>query len=256
MEISLHPASSLAGFYIAPAQKGEAVMTVITISRQFGSYGDEIANKLCEILDYQYFDKHLMMQAATAAGLSEQEIVDYSEESYKVRNFLERMFSRSQPVSQVRVWKENAQGTREPESIILTEDVALDLEQKAIQHAHHIGNVVIVGRGGQVILQNEPDVLHVRIEAPLETRLQRVRDQWRPHETRVDLRRTAQDMIVEKDAVSADYLQHFYNVRWDDPALYHVIVNTGKLSIEQAADMIAHLARELSPQTENMVAMH
>lgn len=223
-------------------------MTVITISRQFGSYGDEIANKLCEILGYQYFDKHLMMQAATDAGLSEQEIVDYSEENYKVRNFLERMLGGPQTVAQVRVWKEDIQGVRIYDSVALTEETALALVQKAVHHAHQLGNVVIVGRGGQVILQHEPDVLHVRIEAPLETRLQRVREEWQPFTTRVDLRRAAQDMILEKDAVSAEYLKHFYNVRWDDSSLYHVIINTDKLGIDQAAQMLAQLVKKFSPQ--------
>ncbi len=223
-------------------------MTVITISRQFGSYGDEIANKLCEVLGYQYFDKHLMIQAATAAGLSEQEVVDYSEENYKVRNFLERMLGGPQTVAQIRVWKEDAKGARASESIALTEEAALDLVKKAIQHAHRLGSVVIVGRGGQVILQNEPDVLHVRIEAPLETRLLRVREQWQPFTTSLDLRRAAQDMILEKDAASAEYLQHFYNVRWDDSSLYHLIINSEKLGIDQAAQMLAQLVSEFSPQ--------
>ena len=228
-------------------------MTVITISRQFGSYGDEIAQKLCEILGYQYFDKRLVMQAASEAGLSEQEIMDYSEENYKVRNFLGQILSRPQTLGHVRIWKEDAQGIRSPDAIPLTEETALDLVQKAIRHAHQIGNVVIVGRGGQVILQNEPDVLHVRVEAPLETRIQRVK-QWQPYETSLGLRRTAQDIIEKKDAVSADYLQRFYNVRWDDSMLYHIIINTEKLSIDQAANMLAHTAREFSPRLEGMAA--
>lgn len=226
-------------------------MTVITISRQFGSLGDEIAQKLCEVLGYQYFDKRLVMQAASEAGLSEQEIMDYSEENYKVHNFLDRMLSRPQTLGHVRVWKEDAQGIRSPDAIPLTEDTALDLVQKAIRHAHQVGNVVIVGRGGQVILQNEPDVLHVRVEAPLETRIQRVK-QWRPLETSVDLRRAAQDLIEQKDAASADYLQSFYNVHWDDPALYHIILNTEKLSIDQAVSLLAHMAREFSLQPEGV----
>lgn len=229
-------------------------MTVITISRQFGSYGDEIAKKLCEILGYRYFDKHLMMQAAAAAGLSEQEIVDYSEENYKVRNFLERMLGGPQTVAQVHVWREDAKGMRIPETIALTEDIALGLVQKAIRYAHQVGNVVIVGRGGQVILQNEPDVLHVRIEAPLEIRIQRVRKQGQPNETSLGLRRMAQDLILEKDTASADYLQHFYNVRWDDPDLYHLIINTDKLSIDQAANMLVQLTREFAPQVEIVAA--
>jgi cytidylate kinase len=229
-------------------------MTVITISRQFGSYGDEIAKKLCELLDYHYFDKALMLQAAAAAGLSEQEIVDYSEENYKLQNFLDRLLRGPQPIARVHVWKEDAKGTRAAEAVALTETSALELVQKAIQYAHRLGNVVIVGRGGQVLLQNEPDVLHVRIEAPLETRILRVREQWRPDGTQLDLRRLAQDLIQEKDAASADYLQHFYNVRWDDPNLYHLILNTGKLGIDQAVDLLVLLAQEFSSHPEELAA--
>jgi CMP/dCMP kinase len=246
----IKPASLLAGFLLLQ-QKGE-LMTVITISRQLGSLGDEIAQKLCAVLNYRYFDKYLVMRAAKEAGLAEQEIVDYGEENYKVRNFLDRMLDRPQTLAQVRVWKEGVEGALNQEAVTLTEEVALELVQRAIHYAYQLGNVVIVGRGGQVILQNEPDVLHVRVEAPIETRLQRIREAWRPHETRVDLRRTAQDTIEHKDAASAEYLQHFYHVRWDDPALYHVIINTGKLDIDQAVLMIAHLARELAPQVEKV----
>ena len=225
-------------------------MTVITMSRQFGSYGDDIAKKVCEILDYRYFDKALMLQAATAAGLSEQEIVDYSEDNYKVRNFLNRLFGGPQTVAQVSVWKEDQQGNRFHETLDLSEASALALIQRAIEYAHEIGNVVIVGRGGQALLQDLADVLHVRIEAPLENRLERVRGQVPPDEGRLDQRRSAQDLIQEKDAASADYLQHYYNVRWDDLNLYHIVINTGKMSVEQAADLIVRLAEQIHPEPE------
>lgn len=229
-------------------------MTVVTISRQFGSYGDEIAQKLCEILNYRYFDKYLVMQAAREAGLSEQEMVDYSEENYRARNFLDRMLGRPQALGQVKRWREDTQETLTPDSMLLTEQIALEIVQKAIRYAHRTGNVVIVGRGGQVVLQEEPDALHVRVEAPLETRILRVRDAWQPYETSVDLRRAAQDAIERKDAASADYLRRFYNVRWDDPALYHVIINTGKMEVDQAAQMLAALVREFTPQFEKQTA--
>jgi len=66
-------------------------MAAITISRQIGSGGDAIAARVCEILDYQYFDKRLMTQVAEEVGLSERELVDYSEDHYTVQNFIERL---------------------------------------------------------------------------------------------------------------------------------------------------------------------
>jgi len=229
-------------------------MTVITISRQFGSYGDEIARKICEVLEYHYFDKELIMHAAASVGLSEEEIVDFSEEDFKVQNFLQRLLEGKRTYAQVHVWKENKGGIRMPETVELTETAVLDLIQKAIYYAHQIGNVVIVGRGGQVLLQNEPDVLHVRIEAPFETRLLRVRKHWLENETQVSQRRMAQDLIVERDEASANYLQHFYQVRWDDPSLYHLIINTEKLGIDQAVNLLTHLTRQFNPIREEFFA--
>jgi len=235
-------------------EQEEAAMTVITISRQYGSLGDEIARRVCEILNYHYFDHDLILKAAVAAGISEDEIVDFSEDNYKVRNFLERLFGARQTTAHIRIWKKDAVGVRSRDVEELTESGSLELIQKAILYAHNLGEVVIVGRGGQVLLQNEPDVLHIRIEAPLETRLLRVRDDWRPDETRVDLRRTAQDLITEKDNASADFIRQFYGAEWDDPALYHVILNTGKVSVEQAADLIVLMAREIMPAQEGAPA--
>jgi len=224
-------------------------MAVITISRQYGSGGNELARRIREILDYQIFDKRMVVKAAADVGLSEQEIVDYSEENHKVRSFLDRLFNTSTAVSEGRIWREDATGIRSVESVVLHEDALLTLVQRAVRSAHSAGNVIIVGRGGQVILRDQPDVLHIRVEAPIESRIQRIKDQLRQDRQEyladVNLRRDAQDLITERDAASEDYLKRFYHIDWDDTSLYHLVINTGKLTIEQAADLITRLAIEM-----------
>jgi CMP/dCMP kinase len=220
-------------------------MAVITISRQFGSGGDEIADRVCQSLGYRHFDKRLIARAAAEAGFSEQQDLDFSEENYQVRNFMERLFSRSHPVARVRVWKESTTGVRVAEEMQLTEDHALALVQKAVEVAYQNGNVVIVGRGGQILLKKYPDVLHVRIEAPMEDRIQRVKLQLKlekqmPLDT-IETRRVAQDLIEQRDAASADYLNHFYGIDWSDPLHYHVVINSSKLSPDLAAQVIFDL---------------
>ena len=225
-------------------------MTVITISRQFGSGGDEIAQRVCEILGFRQFDKRLIEKAAAESGISEQEIIDYSEENHKVRSFLDRLFDRTPAVGQLHYWKEDTQGVRSVEVKPMTEDVALSLVQNAIHSAVNQGNLVILGRGGQVLLQDTPSVLHVRVIAPMEDRIQRLK--WKLkirheiYEADIGVRRNAQDVIEERDAASADYIKRFYQRDWDDPTLYHVTINTGKLTIEQAARLIAKLAEEIA----------
>jgi CMP/dCMP kinase len=224
-------------------------MTIITISRLYGSGGDEIAGRVCEILGYKEFDKQVITRAAQEAGLSEQEVIDYSEENYKIRGFLDRLLARSQSVVKTRIWKEDPTGERVTEELNLSEESAVELVQKAVHSAYRVGNFVIIGRGGQMILKDQADVLHVRIEAPFEERLQHVKQHLKrtkeDFNADIDIRREAQDWILQKDAASRDYLQRFYQVDWSSPMLYHMVLNTGRLSIEQAARVIVSSVQAL-----------
>jgi cytidylate kinase len=214
-------------------------MAVITISKQYGSGGNEIAARVCETLGYRYFDKRLMAQVASETGLSESGIVDFSEDDYKVRNFLDLLFGASTPrtVAQVRSWKEDTTGVMVPEVKPLDENQAISLVQSIIKASYKQGNVVIVGRGGQAVLKDRLDALHVRIQASLETR------RWRIHQQEgIDLE-FAHDVVIERDQAAADYLKRFYGIDWADSTLYDLVLNTGKLSLEAAAHLIVNAVR-------------
>ncbi len=217
-------------------------MAVITISRQYGSEGDEIAANICQILGYQAFDKQLMEQVATEVGLTEGEIVDFTEDQHKVRGFLDRLLgNQRQIVTQTRHWGEDRYGVRTLDVKQIDTAVSITLVQAIIHAAVKRGNVVIVGRGGQAVLRNVPGVLHVRIEAPLETRVHRV--QLREGLT-FEL---AREVVTERDHAAADYLKRFYNVDWSDSLLYHLIINTGRWGIDSASRLIASAVSQLQP---------
>ena len=220
-------------------------MAVITISRQYGSGGDEIAALLCRRLGYRLFDKYLITQAAVESGLSEREVVDLSEDSYQLQGFFDRLFNRTRQVAQLWAWaNENPVYFEMPAA----EETAIALVRRAILKAYQLGNFVIIGRGGQVVLQDHPDVFHVRVEAPIEARIQTVREQLTAGESEdlaaIEARRQAQDLITTRDEASADYLRRFYGVNWADPTLYHILINTGRVSRGWAARIIADLAMQ------------
>jgi CMP/dCMP kinase len=208
-------------------------MTVITISRQFGSEGDEIADQLCQVLEYGRFNQLHIIQAAAEAGLSEQEIIDFSEENYKTRNFFDRLLRRERIVAVAQGWKEDPKGVQKFEMTPISEENALRMVESAILSAHRAGNRVIIGRGGQMVLKDQPDVIHVRIEAPMENRIQRVKIEQHLE------RRLAQDLIEAHDEKSAGYLRQFYGVDWSDPLLYHLVINTGMVEAAHAIQIIA-----------------
>lgn len=211
-------------------------MAVISISRQYGSGGTEIAARVGALLGYQYFDKRVMAQVATEMGLSEAEMVDLSEDTYKARGLLDRLMGRvgSRTVAQVGTWKEDATGIRTREVAVLDEAQSIAMLQGIIRAAYRQGNFVIVGRGGQAILQGKRDVLHVRIIAPVEARTQRVVERENISFS------AARDLLVKRDQTAADYLTRFYNVDWSDPLLYDLVINTSKFGTDAAAQLIAN----------------
>jgi CMP/dCMP kinase len=230
-------------------------MTTVTVSRQFGSGGDDIIDKVCQVLGYHQFGKADIARAAFEAGLSSLEVIDYSEDNYKVKTFFDRLFRRPTTVAQLHVWKEDAAGMRSVERVDIDEKRALALVQKAIKAAYQADNMVIVGRGGQIILKGMDNTLHVRIEADIEDRVQYVKNQLK--QTRksqtfgttenVALRREAQDMIASRDAASADYIKQFYACDWGDRHLYDLIINTSQVGIDMSVKSIVEKVRALQP---------
>ncbi len=215
-------------------------MAVITVSRQFGSLGDEIAAQVCEMLGYRFFDKNLMAEIATEAGLGQADINDFSEDRHEVQGFVDRLLGVPRGMTVVRLW-EDSDGMRAPHVVELDKAEAVTLVQDTIHAAYKRGNVLVLGRGGQAVLKDKPDVLHVRIEAPLPTRIERVR-------TAQGLRwDAAEDLVMRRDKASADYLKRFYNIEPGDATLYHLVLNTGKCDIPAAAQLIVQAVTTLLP---------
>ncbi len=222
-------------------------MAVITISRQYGSGGEEIAGLVCEKLAYRYVDRQLLDQMVSQESLTPQQIVDYHEDTYKMRSFLDKLRGfRPSPVP-VQADASFPRAAEADEQI--GENMLVWVADAAVRTAYQAGNIVIVGRGGQAILQSKPGVLHVRVEAPLDLRVQRAAE--RDH---LDLL-AARQAVTRHDKAAAEYLKRFYGVNWTDPLLYHVLLNTGRLSLDAAAGLVIEAARymernEAAPRRE------
>ncbi|NWF56239.1 MAG: cytidylate kinase family protein [Syntrophaceae bacterium] len=185
-------------------------MAVITVSRQVGSLGTEIAREAAQRLRYEYVDKEKLEQLLKGFGFPEPQVEKFDEKKppfWDARSLERRKFLHA------------------------TQAVLYDLASK--------GRVVIVGRGGQVLLKQVPGVLHVRIVAPFEKRLKRM------VETGGFDEKQAARFLRQSDQDSLGYLQTFFHVNWDDPSLYDLILNTAHLSVETAAQIVTDAA--LSP---------
>jgi len=178
-------------------------MSVVTVSRQVASLGTEIAQALAERLHYEYVDKERIEKALADYGMLSPDV--------------ERFDEKKPPF-----W--DSWQIQRRKFLHFIQAVIYDLAGK--------GDVVIVGRGGQVLLKDLPGVLHVRIVAPFEARVRRIIDKEGGDEKPIvrNLRRADRD--------SAGFIRAFFDVDWDELNLYDLVVNTQKVSIETAVSMI------------------
>ncbi|HEX7432715.1 MAG TPA: cytidylate kinase-like family protein [Anaerolineaceae bacterium] len=187
-------------------------MAVITLSREFGSLGMIVAQRVAENLGYRLVGRELINQAALRSGAPEVALAVIDE-----LNLLGLTVSSDSIDAYVRAVKA----------------VVDELAQE--------GNVVIVGRGGQVILRGRPDVLCVLMVAPQALRIERIAQRqsipWA----------AARAQIEASDRHRRRFLKHFYNVKWDDPDLYDLVINTASTSADDASEIICHLARARAP---------
>jgi cytidylate kinase len=198
---------------------------VITLSRQYGSGGDRIALKVAERLGYMCVDKDLISYIALRARIPESEIEKYDERSEKpIVNLLLKLFSSEEYVTYIATGTHFGRG----KFVEFITSIMLDL--------YNHGNVVIIGRGGQAILKDKPKAIHVRIIAPFKFRRQRLAETMRIQLNKAD------DMLRKTDKQRERFLRQYFNIDPDDPSLYHLIINTAKVTEDIAVEMIAHLA--------------
>lgn len=183
-------------------------------------------------MGYQLFDKKMMLQLGAQMGLRPDRIADASEDEHVAKSLLERMFA-----SDVR-------GRRFQVQSDAREAMSVAQVQELINAAYDWGNMIIVGRGAQVVLAGKPDVLHVRVVAPVELRIRR----WQARE-----RLTAdgaRQKVQERDRAHSDFVKHFFGADIDDAALYDLVIRTAKIAPAAAADLIVKALAALPARAE------
>lgn len=186
-------------------------MKAITISRQMGSLGCEIANTVAECLDYLVVWREVINQAALRARTPEVALATIDE--------LDLLGLRP-PLKEMQAYHEAVR------------ELMHELVEK--------GNVIIVGRAGQVILKGVEGVLHVRLYAPMDVRIERV-----AAHNHVSFE-MARAQVDASDRTRQRYLRRYYRARWDDPDLYDLMINTGHLSTVDVAAIICNAAGKIS----------
>jgi CMP/dCMP kinase len=209
-------------------------MAVITISRQLESGGNDVARLVCQKLSYQYFDKKTMAQAGQELGMAAGVVESAANFQPPVKGLLERWFGNyADPLNgDASSWTFGARNDA-------LQDLTAAQLMEIINAGYRKGNVVIVGRGGMAALQNKPDVLHVRIQAPMALRVKRLAEREKL------TREVAQQKIRERDLSDVEWIKRYFGLDSHDPALFDLIINTAKIAPADAADLVVQALGKL-----------
>ncbi|TAL01967.1 MAG: cytidylate kinase-like family protein, partial [Verrucomicrobia bacterium] len=109
-----------------------------------------------------------------------------------------------------------------------------------------LGHVIIVGRAANIITADIRGVFHVRLVAPLEQRVRHAEEFYSLSP------REARDFCQREDLGRQRYLKKYFKRRVDDPLLYHLTINTGLVSYDQAAALIVAAARKEAGLTDGV----
>jgi cytidylate kinase len=202
-------------------------MAVITISRQFGAGGKTFGRSIADTLGYYYADEDIIERA----------VVEIYVSSDGKKNF------ESEPVDKFKkfISKLNPFGTSLMELPLDDKERYIDgfkyveLLNLIIPKIAKDGNAVIVGRGGQYILQNFENTYHLLLIANKEDRTKFIEEHYRASSTR------AAQMIKRMDKRRANLFSYFRRKDYDDPTLYDLVINMGLLSMDKAQELVIKL---------------
>lgn len=206
----------------APAKRAVTPVDLrraVTISRQAGCGAVHIAEKLAAHLQqhappqnvpWTIFDRNLMDQV----------LADHNLPAYLAKTLPEdRMSALEDMIAEI-------VGARPT-----VQKLVLQTTETVLKFAD-LGGVIIIGRGGNIITAKLPHVLHVRLVAPLEDRIERIcRDD---HKSPAEARK----FCIEEEQSRARYLKTYFNADINDPVNYHLIINTSRVGYENAAKLI------------------
>lgn len=191
-------------------------MAVIAISRQVAAFGDEIAQKTAEILDYKFIGRKAIEQRIVNLGFPAEKLKRYDE---KKPGFFA--------------------------SLVKDRDEYLDYLQTAVLEAASEGNCILIGRGAFIILEGVPNLFAVRCIAPDSIRTMRLMQEFGWDEKK------ALQRIAESDANRLGFHKSFFNLESEDPSHYNVVLNTGLLDVDIASNIIAETChRVMTPSQE------
>ncbi|HTZ46345.1 MAG TPA: cytidylate kinase-like family protein [Verrucomicrobiae bacterium] len=195
------------------------MIRIISIEREYGCGGGEIAHLLAERLGWKLWDELLTEEIARLAQCPKAVVEVREEKNDPLYYRLFKSFLRGSYEGSINAHKLK----------LVDSESILRITERVVRHVATKGNSVIVGRGSQHFLEKHPEALRVFLYAPREDKVKRVIGRGKtPAE--------AQELVDTVDRDRVDFIQRYFHVEWPTRWLYHVMLNTtvGEGTVVQA----------------------
>ena len=200
-------------------------MAVITISRQYGAGGRTLGKMIAEKLGYSFADNEIIQMVAKEANVSPHWVENVEKEAgTKLSRILSTMVSQK--------WIDRVLAD---ERGYIDEQIYLDYLVLIIAKIADEGDVVVLGRGSQYILDDHPDAYHVLLIDDLENRIRFVMNQGKFS------RKKAAQVVAYEDRRRVSLYKKIGKLDYDKPSLYHLVLNMSRIDLKTALSLVCDM---------------
>ncbi len=225
-------------------------MAVVTLNGQLGGAAREVGQEVARKIGADYVDRLLLAEAAKRVGATVSALAEKEHEHLSLANRLTRLvqtaFERSAYTGSggdpffgpgvdallMRPYPEGDEEQMATSSKEVDDNRFFQVISDMIKDLAEEGNVIIMGRGSNLVLKNFPEVLHVGVVAPVEFRIETTMQRDGTS------REEAEKYIADEERSRISFFKKHFKAHPDDPILYHMMVNPGTLGIETSANVI------------------
>ena len=201
-------------------------MAVITLSRHFGAGGKTLGKMIANKMGFAFIDDEIIKRVTEKTQSSDWMTTIEKEFGGKLLPYISGIV----PEWRVEKILDDKKGG-------MDEVISVSILQQLMLQVAEEGNAIIVGRGGQYLLRDHKDAVHVLLVADLEDRVQFMEERYN-----LSLKKALQ-VVNCQDKRRQNFYRFLGKVDYDQPDIYHLVLNMSRLSLEKAGELLTTLVR-------------
>jgi cytidylate kinase len=213
--------------------EGVSMIKIITIEREYGCGGGEIAQQLAQRLGWKLWDQLLTEEIARLANCPKAEVECREERNDPLYYRLFKSFLRGSYEGSINAHKLN----------LVDSECIIKFTERVVLDAAKTGNCVMVGRGSQHFLRDREDTLRIFLYAPREEKIRRLLARGKSAQE-------AEELVDTIDRERSDFISKYFGVEWPSRSIYHTMINTS-IGDEAVVQMIVDFMKTFESKSSS-----